>query len=845
MNLKYYIKVRLLFLMLFPLCVYSSEDEIYRSAELEQLPVIGSVNFRHINQDIEAIDIADVNNDGQDEMIFYHNSNKYGTIRVYAQSQDYIDILSFSYKLIALKIFKRNSKTYLITAGKPEPFTINLYLYVFEQNEFIPVQQQTMVQGTDRNKDKFWDVELLQFFPFPEPDNRIAIMINTGYDHFPRGLYVFQIDPLEKKWEYQIGGSPAQLEFVGTGEDLTLLVSTVAPNNGYTVNNISDTASYLIRLSEHGQFLDALQRGGKFSYTLLQKIWRENGKYDFLYRNSSGHHDENKQNYIDLIDPYKLETKSRIISPDISEGISPAVFLNNIQFDFFKIPVLSTNRNIYFYDKNNRITRRLNFDNFIYHILAADLNRDQKPEFLLLAKTEPKLIITDHNFNLIGKINGIDFYNNCFIRTETEQRQSKVYFVYKNMITEWSVPFNEIKTESSLSAFWRLYGKYVINFLVVFASILMIILMILEIIKRSRELKVSKYLFNYLMRNTSRGILIVNNQNVIEHANSYLNELFGLSEPLLPGKQFSEIDKFIDTADFYKTLSDLSQTNSHSNFKSEIIVQTTDGPKKLLCSVQNVKPVKSKNYTVYELIDLTRIARENQLAAWGSLTQRMAHEIKNPLTTLLLTLQQLQRKILQKYPDESELTSKYVDSAAEEIERLRQSTNALMKFTSAAEEQISEFDINQIIRDSVATFDLNENIDIQYQLDRELPFIKADEQKIRQVIYNLLENSIDAIKEEGSITLSTQKIEKIDSDSGFIQPFIRVEITDNGSGIDPAIINKIFEPNFTTKSAGTGFGLAISKFIIEQISGKISVSSKPGSGTIFTIQIPLKIRTIH
>jgi len=118
------------------------------------------------------------------------------------------------------------------------------------------------------------------------------------------------------------------------------------------------------------------------------------------------------------------------------------------------------------------------------------------------------------------------------------------------------------------------------------------------------------------------------------------------------------------------------------------------------------------------------------------------------------------------------------------------------------------------------------------ELDHQLPEIVADPQQLQQVFFNILLNSVDAISEGGKITVATRYDQKIEA--------VAVDLRDTGTGIPGDLMEKIFQPFFTTKGKGTGLGLAISKRIIEEHGGSIRVANQVSGGVVFTITLPLK-----
>jgi len=217
----------------------------------------------------------------------------------------------------------------------------------------------------------------------------------------------------------------------------------------------------------------------------------------------------------------------------------------------------------------------------------------------------------------------------------------------------------------------------------------------------------------------------------------------------------------------------------------------------------------------------------------GELATGLAHEIKNPLAGIKVTMQALSEEPYLSAEDRSVL-SKVID----EIKRIEGLIRGLLNFARPPKPQMMSTDVNKVL-DGAAQFvlkngslspDTSQAIDLVKEFGRDLPDITADPMQLKQVFMNLLLNAVDAMPEGGTLTLKTS----------FDKPAccIKVAISDTGKGMDAAVLDKIFQPFFTTTPKGTGLGLAISKRLIEEHGGKISIKSAQGEGSTFTVCLP-------
>lgn len=225
-----------------------------------------------------------------------------------------------------------------------------------------------------------------------------------------------------------------------------------------------------------------------------------------------------------------------------------------------------------------------------------------------------------------------------------------------------------------------------------------------------------------------------------------------------------------------------------------------------------------------------------RLAVVGELAASMAHEIKNPLAGIKVSMEVLSQD-LELSQEDKEIFLQVVN----EIDRITAMLKSLLSYARPPKPQSVSFDIHQVLDATIksAQYALKSSqegwrkeIEFIRDFGRDVPAIVADPGQIQQVLLNLLLNGVDAIAEQGRITVQTRKTQ---------EESIRIAIIDSGKGIDEQALEKVFKPFFTTKSHGTGLGLAICKRLIEQSGGRITVANNPdGAGATFTITLPIR-----
>ncbi len=227
-----------------------------------------------------------------------------------------------------------------------------------------------------------------------------------------------------------------------------------------------------------------------------------------------------------------------------------------------------------------------------------------------------------------------------------------------------------------------------------------------------------------------------------------------------------------------------------------------------------------------------KLIQAEKLASIGRISAGIAHEIRNPLTSVKLNIQKL---VLSDNLDEVE--KEHLNISQEGIKYMEKSIKDLLDFTRASELELARFSIEHILEESVKTLADSlalKKVTLKRNFQDELPQVLVDGDKLRQVFLNILRNAYEAVDEGGEITISLSLLKERS------RRIIKVVISDNGCGIPDKERDVIFELFYTTKTTGIGLGLAIARKIIEQHNGSIQLSENAKKGTSFEILIPVE-----
>jgi len=359
---------------------------------------------------------------------------------------------------------------------------------------------------------------------------------------------------------------------------------------------------------------------------------------------------------------------------------------------------------------------------------------------------------------------------------------------------------------------------------------------ILESQRLATELQLSEEYIMHLIDSISLGLIGTDLEGRITHFNRHFLSLFNM-ESFKKGSKIFEIipclkDQTIEQA-FLETIQQgtvhqlpakrLNRGHGEEYFNLAFF-PIRNGNDKLLGITMLIENVTEKEKL------RTRLAEYEKLSALSQLALGAAHEINNPLLGISSFLE-----ILLEDTDDPQ-KKQQIEVVLDNVYRISQTIRGLLNFARPAPPQFTKVNLNQLIEDSLSFLShqpLFKKIKIEKRLNPQLPVITADLNQLRQVLTNIFINAAQAMPEGGRLTVITSKVKFEDR--------VQVDISDTGIGISPEDQQKIFDPFFSTKKTqGTGLGLSISLSYIKAHGGEIQVQSQPGTGTTFSVILPIR-----
>jgi two-component system nitrogen regulation sensor histidine kinase NtrY len=223
--------------------------------------------------------------------------------------------------------------------------------------------------------------------------------------------------------------------------------------------------------------------------------------------------------------------------------------------------------------------------------------------------------------------------------------------------------------------------------------------------------------------------------------------------------------------------------------------------------------------------DLVRYERE---LAWKEMAKQVAHEIKNPLTPMRLSIQHLRRTYLDGAGNFREILESVTKTIIEQIDALSRIASEFSHFARMPRRNLDRLDVGEVIEEAVRLFSQETSVVFETKIQDGIPQVIADREELRRALINIIRNGIQAMDGAGSIVIRSSP------EGGGVA----ITVTDFGKGVPADMISKLFMPNFSTKTDGMGLGLAIVKKTIEDVNGRVSLTSEEGKGTTVFLWLP-------
>jgi nitrogen fixation/metabolism regulation signal transduction histidine kinase len=343
-----------------------------------------------------------------------------------------------------------------------------------------------------------------------------------------------------------------------------------------------------------------------------------------------------------------------------------------------------------------------------------------------------------------------------------------------------------------------------------------------------------------ILARLSTGVVSLEADLTVRTANQAASAILGIDLEAAVGKRFDE--SISDTTLFTQFLAAL---NLHLgvedlDWREQVELLSDSGKRVLMCACTALpNDAGSAPGVVLVFDDITTLLQAQRDAAWGEVARRLAHEIKNPLTPIQLSAERMRRKFLGSMnAQDAQILERATHTIVAQVDAMKQMVNAFSEYARAPDMHFSHFDLNQLITEVVDLYRVQDSsAELKLLLDPQLPAISADRMRIRQILNNLVTNSLEALEGRPGARIEVET--HVSEDGPKHLASVAIVVADNGPGFQRDLIGTVFDPYVTSKPKGTGLGLAIVKKIVEEHGGRIEADNQRTGGARVRILLPL------
>ena len=353
-----------------------------------------------------------------------------------------------------------------------------------------------------------------------------------------------------------------------------------------------------------------------------------------------------------------------------------------------------------------------------------------------------------------------------------------------------------------------------------------------------------------VLAHISTGVLTIDHRRVIRTANTAAAAILETAANALEGNRLAVTSSECELLNQFATNLSSHLDGGDREWSAEFELFSTQGRKMIVCRGAHIgehEGIDSGYVLVFD--DVTAMISAQREAAWSEVARRLAHEIKNPLTPIQLSAERMRHKLLnrvEQYMDRSdvEVLDRSTHTIVQQVESMKSMVKAFADYANTPTADFQTLSINELVREIAELYyGLDATLTLDLDLDPALPTVTADRSRLRQLLHNLVKNAIEAQSGECDATVLIQTR----SPGAWREHAIELTVQDNGPGVPPTMLDRLFEPYVTSKPKGSGLGLAIVKKIAEEHGGSVSAANNPSGGARICVSLPLPVvqRQIH
>jgi nitrogen fixation/metabolism regulation signal transduction histidine kinase len=352
-----------------------------------------------------------------------------------------------------------------------------------------------------------------------------------------------------------------------------------------------------------------------------------------------------------------------------------------------------------------------------------------------------------------------------------------------------------------------------------------------EMVQRSvSQVESARSNLQTILDNLTAGVIVFDRDGLIDTVNPGATRILRLPLSAYRARRLDEVPGLETFAGAVRQRFDLHQASPEAGerdqWQDSFELQTASDRDTLTLLVRGAAMPNGARLMVFD--DITEVVSAQRSAAWSEVARRLAHEIKNPLTPIQLSAERLQQKLEPKLEGTDQaMLVRAVGTIVAQVQAMKTLVNEFRDYARLPAAQLTPLDLNALVREVLALYGpAMESGRLHCELQAELPAIIGDGTQLRQVIHNLVQNALDAVaeREDGRVTVRTEAAR---TEQGDVRA-VRLQVVDNGPGFADKVLKRAFEPYVTTKTKGTGLGLAVVKKIADEHGARIRIANLPG-----------------
>jgi two-component system nitrogen regulation sensor histidine kinase NtrY len=335
-----------------------------------------------------------------------------------------------------------------------------------------------------------------------------------------------------------------------------------------------------------------------------------------------------------------------------------------------------------------------------------------------------------------------------------------------------------------------------------------------------------------ILETIATGVLALDTRGTVTTCNRSAEQMLGIAAADAVGHPFAQVFRDPALATLREAI-EARRTSGEGAWEGRLAISAGG---QLRTLVVNVVPLRDPRGTALGRLvvceDLTQLVRAQRVAAWREAARRIAHEVKNPLTPIQLSIQRARKKFLERAPDREEVFLEAADTVISQVEAMKRLVDEFSRFARLPAPRLAPVDLREVLESALGLYRPERpGVEFVTRLPPEPLVVDGDAEQLRRVFINLTENALDALEGPGRITVEARLA------AGGREAQVRV--SDTGRGLPAEDRDRLFLPYVSTKKEGGGLGLAIVSDIVTEHGGSIRAEDNPPRGTVFTLEFPL------